>query len=196
MASAGGPTQTWTRARDSASSVRASALAWWREHANSAYERVVPALFAACGVLAGLLILSVVERPERVASPSTSARFVAEMLTGSWFFFSICWPLVLATAAIVCLPSGLAEQMFADPSQPTVATSKQLQELEHFEVAESHFLSGSFGLLTTPCAICLERFQLGERATRLKCKHTFHQLCLMPWVSARSATCPTCRARL
>ncbi|KAJ1625010.1 hypothetical protein T492DRAFT_598095 [Pavlovales sp. CCMP2436] len=75
------------------------------------------------------------------------------------------------------------------------ATAQQLGLLEHFAVEERHFHVHS--LLTTACAICLERIILGESATRLpKCRHVYHRECIMPWLSTRKATCPTCRQGL
>lgn len=42
------------------------------------------------------------------------------------------------------------------------------------------------------CAICLERFKENEMVKVLKCKHMFHEKCLVPWLKKRR-TCPTCR---
>jgi hypothetical protein len=42
------------------------------------------------------------------------------------------------------------------------------------------------------CAICQERFQMGETVNRLSCNHIFHPDCIVPWLKIRD-TCPTCR---
>ncbi|ONK59980.1 uncharacterized protein A4U43_C08F12950 [Asparagus officinalis] len=43
------------------------------------------------------------------------------------------------------------------------------------------------------CAICLERFQAGDRLLRLPCCHRFHPSCLEPWLQ-NFGDCPYCRA--
>lgn len=40
------------------------------------------------------------------------------------------------------------------------------------------------------CAICLEATKRSDK--RLKCKHTFHQKCIMTWFET-SIECPQCR---
>lgn len=41
------------------------------------------------------------------------------------------------------------------------------------------------------CVICLGRFKEGDRLCRMPCLHTFHQACLLQWLSRHSA-CPLC----
>ncbi|KAF7851189.1 hypothetical protein BT93_L4335 [Corymbia citriodora subsp. variegata] len=42
------------------------------------------------------------------------------------------------------------------------------------------------------CAICLERFEVGETLVHLPCAHRFHSRCLVPWLEGH-AHCPCCR---
>ncbi|KAK3435736.1 hypothetical protein EUGRSUZ_C00438 [Eucalyptus grandis] len=42
------------------------------------------------------------------------------------------------------------------------------------------------------CAICLERFEVGETLAHLPCAHRFHSRCAVPWLEAH-AHCPCCR---
>ncbi|KAL3744288.1 hypothetical protein ACJRO7_013533 [Eucalyptus globulus] len=42
------------------------------------------------------------------------------------------------------------------------------------------------------CAICLERFEVGETLVHLPCAHRFHSRCVVPWLEAH-AHCPCCR---
>lgn len=167
-----------------------------RRVAASAYA--LPTLFLLAGVLVGVLVLCLIDQPRAATSatvaPSLGRRFAKQLLNDGWFCLSICWPLLLATAIIVLIPTGMVEELFPEASAPARATAQQLKELQHFVLEERHFLAHS--LLTTPCAICLERFRLGEHGTLLGCKHVFHRDCLLPWVSKRAATCPTCRAGL
>jgi len=41
------------------------------------------------------------------------------------------------------------------------------------------------------CAICLDPYQVGEKAMRLRCAHIFHEECLGKWLS-RAGRCPLC----
>lgn len=42
------------------------------------------------------------------------------------------------------------------------------------------------------CAVCLDRFSLGEMAMRTDCGHLFHAACLAPWGEI-SEECPVCK---
>jgi hypothetical protein len=45
------------------------------------------------------------------------------------------------------------------------------------------------------CAVCVERVQVGQRASRLACGHMFHARCLLTWLQ-RADSCPCCRLRI
>jgi len=45
------------------------------------------------------------------------------------------------------------------------------------------------------CVICMEKFNVGETATRIPCGHLFHTSCIKEWLG-RSNQCPTCRYEL
>lgn len=42
------------------------------------------------------------------------------------------------------------------------------------------------------CSICLTKYCLDCRVTRLRCMHIFHDSCIFPWVRDHN-TCPLCR---
>ncbi|KFK40025.1 hypothetical protein AALP_AA3G320300 [Arabis alpina] len=42
------------------------------------------------------------------------------------------------------------------------------------------------------CAICLDRFKMGETLVNLPCSHKFHSNCLLPWLDT-NVYCPYCR---
>ncbi|KAJ4709677.1 RING/U-box superfamily protein [Melia azedarach] len=45
------------------------------------------------------------------------------------------------------------------------------------------------------CAICLDRFKIGETLLHLPCAHRFHARCLVPWLE-NNAHCPCCRMEI
>lgn len=45
------------------------------------------------------------------------------------------------------------------------------------------------------CSICLRNFIKGEVIRLLKCKHIFHDVCVVPWLEKKSC-CPNCRVDL
>ncbi|GFW95355.1 protein goliath [Trichonephila clavipes] len=42
------------------------------------------------------------------------------------------------------------------------------------------------------CAICIEHFQHGELIRSLPCKHSFHKICIDPWL-LEQRSCPMCK---
>lgn len=47
----------------------------------------------------------------------------------------------------------------------------------------------------TECGVCYENFGDRRIIRRLKCKHSFHQICVFEWFK-KASTCPLCRANL
>ncbi|KAF3522504.1 hypothetical protein F2Q69_00047304, partial [Brassica cretica] len=45
------------------------------------------------------------------------------------------------------------------------------------------------------CCICKENLVIGDKMQELPCKHTFHPLCLKPWLDEQNS-CPICRHEL
>lgn len=45
------------------------------------------------------------------------------------------------------------------------------------------------------CAICKEEMRLGRDVCELPCRHLFHWICILPWLT-KTNTCPCCRYRL
>jgi len=46
--------------------------------------------------------------------------------------------------------------------------------------------------LLNECSICLEKFGIGQEITELPCYHSFHKICLNPWIQD-NRNCPLCR---
>ena len=47
-------------------------------------------------------------------------------------------------------------------------------------------------IVTGTCGVCLENFSDGEEGIILKCSHSYHSNCIIPWLRL-STRCPTCR---
>jgi hypothetical protein len=43
------------------------------------------------------------------------------------------------------------------------------------------------------CSICLSTFEQNEEIGRLPCNHSFHAVCIYPWVKFNHNSCPLCR---
>ncbi|KAM3217445.1 E3 ubiquitin-protein ligase SGR9, amyloplastic [Capsicum annuum] len=48
---------------------------------------------------------------------------------------------------------------------------------------------------TKECVICKEDMKKGRDVCKLPCHHTFHWICILPWLKKRN-TCPCCRFQL
>jgi len=75
------------------------------------------------------------------------------------------------------------------PTPPDVRNSLAIK------VVTSSDLQSPSTLTSSPCAICMEGFELGQSFTRLPCQHHYHTSCLNPWLD-RASSCPICRRQL
>merc|ERR1719158_622521 len=46
------------------------------------------------------------------------------------------------------------------------------------------------------CPVCLEKFAVGDMATKLPCGHLFHGECVGKWLREHDNRCPVCRHEL
>jgi hypothetical protein len=58
-----------------------------------------------------------------------------------------------------------------------------------------HIKKMKIGKSEKECSICIKKFIQGEIIRLLKCKHIFHDACLLPWLDKHSQ-CPNCRSDL
>lgn len=91
-------------------------------------------------------------------------------------------------------PEVIEEQDITDMT-PTNKTEYIVTTVSHdsneikAENDGKHFSSGT-------CTICLETFEDEDEVRGLICGHVFHQSCIDPWLTTRSACCPICKKDL
>jgi len=91
------------------------------------------------------------------------------------------------------LAFGLRQFGEAGHGEAGPATAAGLASLRHFSFEERHFfLEGNPEL---SCAVCMDKFKVGDGCTKMPCQHVFHKDCVLPWLAKRS-TCPMCRFEL
>jgi len=84
---------------------------------------------------------------------------------------------------------SMLSMMEAGPQGPAPASVSAIDSQPVQEVT-----SETLGQFSTPCSVCQEEFQAGDRVRRLGgCGHYFHPGCVDRWLGMHN-TCPTCRA--
>ncbi|PIN22937.1 hypothetical protein CDL12_04346 [Handroanthus impetiginosus] len=71
------------------------------------------------------------------------------------------------------------------------ASSAIVRELQSVVANSDDDDEGGDDLLQKSCSICLEEFQDTPRATRLPCRHVFHEDCIVRWLTGNHV-CPLC----
>lgn len=61
-------------------------------------------------------------------------------------------------------------------------TKEQIDKLNHLKIKKKD----------ESCPICCTEFQLNELAIGLRCKHTYHEECIMEWFKDENR-CPICK---
>ncbi|XP_063394625.1 E3 ubiquitin-protein ligase RNF181-like [Cydia fagiglandana] len=82
---------------------------------------------------------------------------------------------------------GLYEDNFTGewPRLPPPAAKEAVDNLPEITIDDS----------TKDCPICLKKFNPGEKAKQMPCKHIFHSTCILTWL-AKTNSCPFCRFEL
>ncbi|XP_020244202.1 E3 ubiquitin-protein ligase RDUF2-like [Asparagus officinalis] len=69
------------------------------------------------------------------------------------------------------------------------ASKTAIESMPTIQIADCHVGEDSY------CAVCKEKFELGNDAREMPCKHIYHQDCILPWLTLRNS-CPVCRHEL
>lgn len=76
------------------------------------------------------------------------------------------------------------------PTQDNSTHQKEIDKIEDESIANPSQISTT----CTMCSICIDDFEDGEEILVLpKCGHGFHTMCIKPWLTERSASCPLCK---
>ena len=74
---------------------------------------------------------------------------------------------------------------------PGVSIVEDEDELPSVRMTEGLMASYS----CSPCAVCLNSFEVNEVVKKTPCNHAFHSDCILPWLQSHT-TCPVCRSPL
>lgn len=77
----------------------------------------------------------------------------------------------------------------SNEGKPVPAPEDMIAKLPHNTVLKDS------ALLTKDCAVCKDDFEVAQETIELPCKHSFHNECILPWLT-QSGTCPVCRYEL
>lgn len=78
--------------------------------------------------------------------------------------------------------------------EEVVVEEEEQEEEEEEEEGEEEGTEMPAGMLAlTECAICLECYRFGCVLCGLPCGHSFHQVCIVGWLSRDNHCCPVCR---
>ncbi|PTB40596.1 uncharacterized protein TrAFT101_005772 [Trichoderma asperellum] len=84
------------------------------------------------------------------------------------------------------------------PHDPLKRTSSEEEDEEDDEDDDEHITAAvPPELLNTSgdtCAICIDTLEDDDDVRGLTCGHTFHAVCVDPWLTSRRACCPLCKA--
>ncbi|KAG0680872.1 hypothetical protein C6P42_004596 [Pichia californica] len=88
------------------------------------------------------------------------------------------------------LPGSKVEYIVTSDSNPSNINNNNNSNNTNGNInTEKHFTSGI-------CTICLDTFEDDDSVRGLICGHVFHQICIDPWLTTRSASCPICKKDL
>jgi hypothetical protein len=87
-----------------------------------------------------------------------------------------------------------AEEASGDRHRERMMPLKK-RELRHLTRVEAYRVraDSSIDEEATPCSICLEVFEAGEKVRTLPCGHVFHRDCVDEWLLRESRLCPMCK---
>jgi hypothetical protein len=108
-----------------------------------------------------------------------------------------CWHLWRATRHGFYARELLTRQLCGgclESCFPTLPRAEKVVVLSY--AAHAHGTLPPEPLGSTSCAVCIEPLLDGESVLRLRCGHTYHEACIMPWLANMSVSpsCPICKA--
>ncbi|KAH8555086.1 hypothetical protein BGW37DRAFT_463335 [Umbelopsis sp. PMI_123] len=106
-----------------------------------------------------------------------------------WQYIVIALSLAFAFMAALCnnffvLPQSWSGARVYAPLP--VLNEDELERIAIVEYSEGNTEEQS-------CSICLDLFRPKTKIRLLPCRHTFHPICIDPWLTKHSAECPMCK---
>ncbi|CAH9082484.1 unnamed protein product [Cuscuta europaea] len=74
------------------------------------------------------------------------------------------------------------------PARPEAAPEPVIAAIPTVKISESHLAADD----SAHCTVCLEAFEVGVEVRELRCKHFYHNDCILPWLRSTNS-CPICR---
>ncbi|PWA88241.1 Zinc finger, RING/FYVE/PHD-type [Artemisia annua] len=107
------------------------------------------------------------------------------------------WQLDLNSSQERSRSASLVEEIGRKPSTSIIVGDLQTEVFDSKKCGSKRFSWCKMGLNWKSCdqyecVVCLEKFKVGDKLTRLPCAHRFHFKCMVPWLENRTI-CPCCR---
>jgi len=132
----------------------------------------------------GLIISMDGRAPRNSLEYNETQEWILAAMSG-FFAFMACIGCLLVCIQAGYLPGDSRFVPFTQANERSVLTEDQVGKLPVVQYGST--------CNETACAICIEDYTLGEKLKQLPCGHTFHQDCLIPWLTERHASCPLCK---
>eukprot|EP00201_Polytomella_parva_P009558 CAMPEP_0175053500 /NCGR_PEP_ID=MMETSP0052_2-20121109/8962_1 /TAXON_ID=51329 ORGANISM="Polytomella parva, Strain SAG 63-3" /NCGR_SAMPLE_ID=MMETSP0052_2 /ASSEMBLY_ACC=CAM_ASM_000194 /LENGTH=233 /DNA_ID=CAMNT_0016318047 /DNA_START=325 /DNA_END=1026 /DNA_ORIENTATION=- len=81
------------------------------------------------------------------------------------------------------------------PARPPVSR-KAFRALPRYLLTDSDVAPEGGSWFGSICAVCTEAVCSGDELIALPCNHSFHVICVKPWLEQRSNSCPVCRREM
>ncbi|GJS04715.1 probable E3 ubiquitin-protein ligase XERICO [Tanacetum coccineum] len=114
------------------------------------------------------------------------SRFISHVYTLFLVFFTVLF------VELVILFRSITNIIITTTDNNHPITTEQY--LKHIEQNNPTSIYKATGTEPKECSVCLSVLDHGDEIRKLKCKHTFHKVCVDKWLEQDRPTCPICRS--